>query len=286
MACGKCPLKINRWTGIKLHYLERYLQAYVTAAKSSIKRAYLDAFAGCGKCLLKDTKTVIDGSALRALKTVPPFTEYHFIEIDRDVAGHLRDNLSGYANVHVYEGDCNRVIVDEVLRPGGMSQRAASFAFLDPPGLNLRWATIEALARYRYDPKHHRKMELLILYPFDMVINAKLFNPRVADTLDSYFGSAEWRAVLAESQRLRENRAQRRERFVALYVDKLKALGYEYVYPHGPIYDKHKPLYYFVFATDHPAGDTIMRNVWASKKPPILEDEMGYQPVQRPLPEL
>lgn len=283
MTCGKCPLPISRWTGIKLHHLDHYLQAYSTAAKTSIKRAYLDAFAGCGKCMLKDTGTVIDGSALRALKTVPAFTEYHFIEIDRGLARHLRENVGQGANINVYEGDCNQVIVDEVLRPGKMSQRAASFAFLDPPGLNLKWSTIEALSKYRYDPINRRKMELLILYPFDMVIDAKLFNLSVADTMDAFLGGSEWRNALAESQRLGEKRPQRRERFVQFYCDKLKGLGYEYVYPHGPIYDKSRPLYYFVFATDHPAGDTIMRNVWASKKPPILEDEMGYQPVQRRL---
>lgn len=276
-------MQINRWTGIKLHYLDRYLQAYVTAAKSSLKRTYLDAFAGCGECVLKDTGTVIDGSALRALKTVPPFTEYHFIEMDHDVARHLLENVGGYDNVRVYQGDCNQLIVDEVLRPGGMSQRAASFAFLDPPGLNLRWVTIEALAKFRYDPRHQRKMELLILYPFDMVINAKLFNPSVADTLDAFFGGRKWRDVLTESQQLGEKLPQRRERFVQFYCDNVKALGYTYVYPHGPIYDKSRPLYYFVFATDHPAGDTIMRNVWQGKKPPILEDEMGHEPLQRPL---
>jgi len=284
MTCLKCPMEINRWTGIKLHYLDRYLQAYVTAAKSSLKRAYLDAFAGCGKCVLKDTKTVIDGSALRALRTVPPFTEYHLIEIDRDKVRHLREAVRSEGNVRVYGGDCNHVVVDQVLKPSGMSQQAASFAFLDPPGLNLRWATIEALASYRYDPKNHRKMELLILYPFDMVIDLKLFNAGVAATLDAFFGGPEWRKLLAESQALGEGRRERRERFVGLYVNKLKALGYRYVYPYGPIYDKHRPLYHFVFATDHPAGDTIMRNVWQGKKPPILEDEMGFQPLQRPLP--
>ena len=276
-------MPIHRWTGVKLDHLDRYLQAYATAAKSSLKRAYLDAFAGCGTCILEDTGTVIDGSALRALKAIPQFTEYHFVEIDRDKAAHLREETTGRGNVRVYQGDCNLVVVEEVLKPGGMSQRAASFAFLDPPGLNLRWATIEALARHRYDPKNRRKMELLILYPFDMVVNAKLFRADVADTLDSFFGTATWRDILAESQALGEGLPQRRDRFVAFYVDRLKALGYSYVFPHGPVFDKSKPLYHIIFATDHPDGDKIMRKVWHRKKPPILEDEMGYEAMRRPL---
>jgi len=284
MSCKKCPMPINRWTAVKLQHLDRYLQAYVTAAKTSLKRAYLDAFAGCGKCVLRQTGTEVDGSAMRALRAVPPFTEYHFVELDRDKAAHLRQSAIGHTNVRVYEGDCNQVIVDELLKAGGMSPRAASFAFLDPPGLNLRWATVEALARFRYDPKNHRKMELLILYPFDMVIDAKLFNPRVATTLDAFFGGAEWRGLLAESQALGEGRPERRKRFVEFYVNKLKALGYQYVYWYGPVYNKHRPLYHFVFATDSDAGDKIMRNVWNPKKLRLIEDEMGFQPLQRPLP--
>ena len=127
-------------------------------------------------------------------------------------------------------------------------------------------------------------MELLILYPYDMVIDAKLFNSAVSGTLNNYFGGLEWQAALEDSQSRGENRSQRRVRFVKLFADRLRdVLGYRHVHPYGPIYDKSRPLYYFVFATDADAGDVIMRNVWNSKKPPILEDELGFQPLTRPL---
>src|SRR3990172_13111836 len=82
----KCPRPIDRWTAIKLQRLRDYLKGYVRAATSSIERSYLDAFAGCGKCIMKDTGAIIDGSALRALKVSPAFTEAFFVERDHDIA--------------------------------------------------------------------------------------------------------------------------------------------------------------------------------------------------------
>lgn len=286
MTCAKCPMPVNRWTAIKLQYLDRYLQAYVTAAKGSTNRAYLDAFAGCGRCVLKDTRTEIDGSALRALKSVPGFTEYHLIEKDKDRCKHLKQATRDYTNVTIYEGDCNDVIPARVLKPTGMSPRAASFAFLDPPGLNLRWSTVAALSQYRYDPKNRRKMELLILYPFDMAIDRQLRIPANAPILDAYFGNEEWRSELSTSVALNETVDQRRERFVGLYVRKLEALGYQYVFPLGPLGYKRRKLYFFIFATDADPGDRIMKRVWDPRNPPLVEDEMGFTAVQRPMFEL
>jgi three-Cys-motif partner protein len=217
---------------------------------------------------------------------VPGFTEVHLIEKDKDRYEHLKEMVGQYSNVKTYQGDCNAVIPNQVLRPDGMSQQAASFAFLDPPGLNLSWSTVVSLSQYRYDPRNHRKVELLILYPFDMAIDRQLALTTSAARLDEYYGGREWRDELSQSRVLGEDVTARRKRFVDLYVNKLKGLSYQYVVPFGPLGYKHRALYHFIFATDADPGDKIMKHVWDPKNPPFVEDEMGYKPVQRPLLEL
>lgn len=273
---AKCPRPIDRWTAIKLQRLSEYLKGYVRAATSALQRSYLDAFAGCGQCVMKDTGRVIDGSALRALKVSPAFTEAFFVEKDPETATHLRTNVAAYTGAQVFEGDCNDVIPREVLPK--MSRLSASFAFLDPTGLQLHWDTIRALALHRDVSRTRRKMELLILYPYDMVIDAKLFNDSMRPTLTRFYGGDAWCAELQESQRLGERRPQRRDRFVNFYCRKLECeLGYQHVEPLSPLYAGQRPLYHVIFAGDHPTGLKIMKKVWKPSKFKPLEDELGGQ---------
>lgn len=273
----RVPRLIGRWTAVKLEHLDHYLQAYATASKSSLERSYIDAFAGCGDCVLEDTGTPVEGSALRALRAVPAFTEYHFIEIDPAAAQHLRSKVGTHPRVTVYTGDCNVLLPKQVL--GRVSRRSASLAFLDPTGLQLHWDTLVALASHRMGP---RRMELLILYPYDMAIDARLFNPRIYPALTQFFGAdSGWHLQLAESRRLAENRDQRRERFVRFYCQRLRGLGYQHVDHYGPLYDEHNnPLYYVVFASDHPVGAKIMKREWQATR--FVPGELGYSPVRRP----
>lgn len=74
------------WTRIKLEALEKYLAAFNTAlSKQNFTRIYIDAFAGTGRCDINDNgeKKTIDGSALRALNTIPPFHKFYFIDLDK-----------------------------------------------------------------------------------------------------------------------------------------------------------------------------------------------------------
>lgn len=274
------PRPIGRWTAIKLEHLDHYLQAYVTASKRSLERSYIDGFAGCGDCMLEGTGIPVEGSAVRALRAVPAFTEYHLVEIDPASAQHLRSKVAGHGNVSVYTGDCNVLLPTQVLPR--VSKRSASLAFLDPTGLQLHWDTIVALASHRTGP---RRMELLILYPFDMAIDPRLFNVRIHPALTRFFGSQSgWELQLEESGHLQENRDQRRDRFVRFYCARLRQLGYQYVDEYGPLYDEHnRPLYNVVFASDHPVGAKIMKSEWSATR--FVPGELGYSAVRRPKPQ-
>lgn len=274
------PRRIGKWTALKLEYLDHYLQAYVTAATRAGETHYIDAFAGCGECLLVDNGYPIPGSPWRALSAVPAFSECHFVEKQARLAAYLRRTLAqvGVEDARVYPGDCNDVLPSEVLPR--VPRNVPSFAFLDPTGLQLHWQTIQKLAAHRTG----RKMELLILYPYDMAI-ARLFNlaranPSTYNTLVRFYGDECWVRELAESEQAGEDRSVRRERFVRLYTSNLLALGYRYVRPYGPMYTGRKPLYHVVFASDAEVGARIMHDVWAKIR--YVRGELLYRPLRRP----
>ncbi len=274
------PVPIHKWTALKLEFLDHYLQAYVRATKQAREIHYIDAFAGCGDYVVIENGYLVEGSPWRALNTVPAFTEYYLVEKEEKLASHLRQRIfdKDIRNAHVYTGDCNKVIPELILPK--ISKNVPSFAFLDPTGLQLHWKTIESLASHR----RHWKMELLILYPYDMAIGRllrlALQNPASYNTLTRIYGDEKWKVEIAESLEAEETAKQRRERFLQLYTNNLRALGYKYVEPYGPLYSRRMPLYYVVFASDHPIGARIMQAVWGKTR--FAPGELGYKPVKRP----
>jgi len=130
----------------KLTLLEKYLQGYVTATKGAIERYYIDALAGDGQCEIEIPGTsqtrIVDGSPLIAMRTSPPFTECFFIEIKKKNIKTLSKLLKNFPQnrYKIKEGDCN-LVIDEILSE--IPQEAPCFAFLDPEGFEVEWATIE-----------------------------------------------------------------------------------------------------------------------------------------------
>lgn len=266
----RIPLPIGPWTAIKLEHLEAYLKAYARATTRARERYYIDAFAGCGDCIMRRTGVPVEGSVWRALRVQPAFTRCLFVELNPVLAAHLRGRMANYTQVEIFQGDCNAVIPTQVLPR--VPREAPSLCFLDPTGAQIRWDTVRALAAHRVGP---RRMELLILYPFDMFIDRWLTLSAMEPMLTSFYGDSTWKNERAESQRLGERRVQRRARFVSFYTERLRSLGYSFVDAYGPLYSRHRALYHFVFATDHPAGHRIMSDVWRRARP--IPGELGYQ---------
>ena len=183
--------------------------------------------------------------------------------------------MSAYAALIL--GERNQLIPAVVLPR--ISQWAPSFAFLDPTGLQLHWETVVALAKHRFRSQY--KMELLILYPYDMGVNRNLFNPRSYQALDRFYGERHvWEDQLKASQRSHESDDGRRNRFVELYKARLRGLAYKFVTSFGPLFDRKVPKYHVIFAGDNETGSRIMRDVWAKTR--FVPGELGYQPLRRP----
>lgn len=270
------PKPIGTWTALKLEHLDNYLQAYRTVTKAGSQAYYLDFFAGSGACVLKMHGTPVPGSAWRALNAVPPFARYFFIEKDPIQAEHLRHQIhaASIQNYEVETGDCNDA-VDRVMPR--VPRSALSFAFLDPSGLQLHWNTVKKLAKHR---RGSRKMELLILYPYDMVIKRWLSESTMAPSLTAFFGDDSWRVAQAESLRNDEDENTKRQRFVSLYAGNLQGLGYKFVNAYGPLGYRHRYYYNVIFASDEPIGQRIMQDVWSKARP--IPGHLDYVPVRRP----
>ena len=264
MRTPKIPRPIGDWTALKLEHLSAYLEAFARATTMARQRYYIDAMAGCGECVMVRTGAPTPGSARRALSARPPFTGIHLVEMDPRSATHLQESMRPYKQVSVYQGDCNVVVPSQVLPK--ISRSAPTLAFIDPTGAQLTWELLKVLAGHRRGTKGE-KIELLILFAFDMFINRWMRNPAVFGVLDAFFGTTEWRDQLAASQSAGEGIDARRERFLRFYVDRLRSeLKYQYVDPYGPLKKGRRVLYHMVFATDHPVAAKIMGEVWAKHR--------------------
>ncbi len=191
---------VGAWSKQKLDKLHDYLHAYTTILKSpnqSWCRAihYVDGFAGTGEVRDRQTREFLDGSARVALTTKPPFDKFAFIELDPKRAQQLRGLREEFPrpDISVKEGDCNKVLVEEVIPLVGRNERA--FLLLDPYGLHVNWRTIEAAAEAG-------TFEVLINFPLmDILRNVvrespEEVDPRQIQRMTAIWGSDDWTPVL------------------------------------------------------------------------------------------
>jgi three-Cys-motif partner protein len=259
------------WTQHKLQILGEYLQAFATASNSLPERIYLDLFAGWPKNVSRETNEPILGSVHRALQARPPFTRVGLFEMGtkaRDLEDEVRKAYPGRPGIQVYEGDCNvsvsRALAD--LR----SQRVAwapTFAFIDQFASEVRWPTLEQLSRFR---QGKTKAELWILfgtsfYPRGLGLHGEAMNARYGDKITDMIGSEEWFPIAEGRRRNLIDAAQARAEWVNLMQWRLeKTLGYQHTYGFTMKNTNGHDLYDMIFATDHFAGDKIMRHLYGT----------------------
>ena len=108
------PLRcIGKWSEDKLYYLNRYMHAFNTAMKYKWpKRAYIDLFAGPGKCIIRDSGRIISGSTLLALEQTVPFSLVVSVDINGDAISALEKRGETYKSetkLKTFEADCNLI---------------------------------------------------------------------------------------------------------------------------------------------------------------------------------
>jgi three-Cys-motif partner protein len=179
------------WTTAKLEVLAGYLKSYTSALKdkptssSPFCKAYIDAFAGTGyrdparsndealgpflpDLLESDPQDLLDGSARIALRVEPRFDKYIFIERSACRCAGLDALKTEFpdkaCDISIRHGDANSEIRD-ICDKNWSRHRAV--LFLDPYGMQVEWATIEAIAATR-------AIDLWLLFPLGIGVNRLL----------------------------------------------------------------------------------------------------------------
>lgn len=256
------------WSEAKLDILRDYLEAFALASQRASERIYLDLFAGSFENKRRDGEGYFPGSPKIALDVKPAFTRLAFFE-KRDKAKALISSIQDTEPNEdvcwkVFSGDCN-VTIDKGLNY--VAKRwAPAFAFLDPCGLQLKWATLEKLAKWKRNSK--TKMELLILFPDPAL--PRVIGAGYTKKLNDLYGTKGWISI----DQLRCNgsldASSMRIELVNLYRWRLETI-LEYKKTHAiGIVDNNKSIYTLIFATDHPAGDRIMEHVYKTHSEKII----------------
>jgi len=182
------------WTLIKLEALGKYLQAFNSAlSKQTFTRLYIDAFAGTGRCdiTVDSEKERIDGSAKRALATVPAFHRYCFIDRSSKKLEALKALESQYPGklIERIAGDANSALKTLCEKTEWANTRAV--LFLDPYGMHVEWATLESIAKTG-------AIDVWYLFPYSGLYRQAAKNSEAMDndkqaSISRLLGTDEWR---------------------------------------------------------------------------------------------
>lgn len=201
----------GNWTEEKLSRIKKYLAAYQQVMKNKrFYTIYIDAFAGTGQREAKpeckdelssffsllekeDNSGIREGSAIEALKIIPNFDQYVFIEKMPEKCYELQEKvLKDFPEmedkIQFVNGDANEVIID-------LCDKLKTFdravLFLDPFGMQVEWNTIKKVAETK-------KIDMWYLFPCGIGANRLMprdgeFPPGFEHRLDLVFGTRDWK---------------------------------------------------------------------------------------------
>lgn len=255
------------WTRGKLDVLRRYLDAFTTASKSQDELIYLDLFGGQPGNLELLTEADLDGSARIALATTnPPFTRLRFFELE-PFASRLRSSLREEhpdRDFDVIPGDCNQTIA-QALADLSQLNWAPTFAFVDPNGPDIHWTTLEALSRFKKENLTKTEIWVLLaagLFIRNLPVDGNV-RPADAEKLTKTYGTDQWRLIYEARLDKSLTPAEAREEYVNLMRWRLEQLlGYTWTHPLEIFNERGHSIYHMIFATDHPAGNRIMTDLY------------------------
>lgn len=257
---------------MKLAIIKEYASAYAKIlAKtqreklSRLRWQYIDAFAGPGVHLSKTTREVVEGSPLIAVKTVPSFSEYHFIDSDPARAEQLREIAGPRSDVHIYSGDCNEVLLQNVFPSVRYVEYQRALCLLDPYNINLKWEVIEAAGR-------SGAIEIFLNFMImdinrnvlrrnrDLAIQSKI------DQLTRLWGDDTWQdaAYSSEGKLFDDPEKVSNARFEEAWRTRLKEkAGFKFVSDPMPMRTRtNSVIYYLYFASQKPAAASIVKDIF------------------------
>ena len=261
--------EIGYWSEIKLDIVKEYAKKYseiLTAQKRpQLHHVYIDAFAGPGLHISKTSKSFVLGSPLNALLLSPPFREYFLIDTNHKKVEFLKGQVGTRNDVHIFEGDCNRVLLDAVFPNVLYEDFRRGLCLLDPYGLHLNWKVIETAGQMR-------TLELFLNFPV-ADINRKVLwrNPEGVSESDikrmnTYWGDESWRQIAYTTQRNlfgipeKEDNETIAEAFRQRLI---KVARFKHVPEPLPMRNNSGTIvYYLFFVSQNTVGNTIIQHIF------------------------
>lgn len=262
--------EIGYWSEVKLAIVRDYAAAYsqILAAQTNpcFEHVYVDAFAGPGVHVSKQTGRFVPGSPLNALWIEPRFSEYHLIDIDGQKVKLLREFTAEHPNVHVHEGDCNRLLLTKVLPNICYEDYRRGLCLLDPYGLHLDWKVIAMAGQMR-------SIELFINFPVaDINRNVLWRNPEGVETADlqrmnRFWGDDSWRQIAYRRERgLFDDLVEKEPNEVVAEAFRRRlrdVAGFNHVPAPMPMRNsKGAVVYYLFFAAHKPVAAEIVGDIF------------------------
>ena len=262
--------QIGFWSEIKLEIIKKYSSAYTSIMKNQAwckGYVYIDAFAGAGKHISRKTGELVPGSPLNALNVEPPFTEYHFIDLDEERAEVFNEIARENPSVHSYHGNCNEILLKEIFPTLNYDSFKRALCILDPYGLQLNWETIKAAAELK-------TIDIFINFPIMDINRNVLFEdfakaePQDIERMNAFWGDESWKQLLYKEQAtlFGETHHIKIEDYQTLakeFCKRLKRIGFNDV-PEPILMRNIKggPLYYLCFASQKSVAKDIVKDVF------------------------
>ena len=258
--------QIGYWSEVKLEIIREYASAYSRILNANrLPHIYVDAFSGAGQHISKTTGDFVQGSPVNALNVRPPFREYHFIDLNAAKVEHLRSLVGSREDVQIYEGDCNKVLIDGIFPTLNYESYRRALCLLDPYGLHLNWEVI-------FQAGQLRTIDMFLNFPvMDINRNALWRNPdRVTKEqrtrMNEFWGDETWREIGYEQTEglfgTMEEKVSNAQFAAAFRSRLLKVAGFKRVPPPLPMRSGNAIVYYLFFASQVDTAEKIVIQIF------------------------
>jgi three-Cys-motif partner protein len=263
---------IGPWSEVKLAILQEYATPYSQIlSKQRLYHLYIDAFAGRGAHMLRRTGEIVPGSPLNALAIQSPFKEYHFIDMDSACVDQLRQHAGNRADVHIYAGDCNEILLRDVFPRAQWSDYRRALCVLDPYNIDVSWEVVATAGKMR-------SIEIFLNFMvMDMNRNILLTRPESAKPdqvarIVRFWGDESWRDAVYEDDPQRHlfgdpekvKVEDANEKIAEAYRRRLlEVAGFRFAPAPLPFRNKlGATIYYLFFASPDPTANKIVQQIF------------------------
>jgi three-Cys-motif partner protein len=265
--------EIGYWSEIKLDIIKDYAAAYsliLSRQKNpELYHLYIDAFAGAGKHRSRSTGKFVPGSPCNALHVDPPFREYHFIDLNKRKVKSLQALAGARQDVYVHQGDCNKILLDEIFPRASYNDFRRALCLLDPYGLHLDWEVIRTAGQMR-------SLEIFLNFPVADINRNVLWRraegvaPSQMERMSRFWGDDSWQKdayAPPVQQYLFENGRKEKvsnEAIAESFRARLKVVaGFAHVPKPIPMRNRRNTVvYYLFFASQKPVAEHIVQHIF------------------------